>query len=401
MKGVFMLRCLTEVIVTQLPKASDGTPRNLTMKFGFVNKFESSDTWTSLTNTAKVVLPKSMFVRNATGDLIPLGGTQASVLINTLFQRGDKIQIKYGYYTYDESGNETKELSQAFDGYISKVSSKKPIELECEDNMWLLKQIPCKPQTWPKNKTVEALCKELLKGTNFTVEATTETTIGDLIIQNESVAQLLARLRKDYHLEASFKGNQLRVGSQVYLDSDTTGKDTYVFGFQRNIISDKLEFQRRDDVKLSAICNSMNTVHGKVNKKGIQKTSQKKLSILIFWDALANNKAGEFKFVEKLKDIELPANEEGERRTLWFPDVSDPKKLFELGKLELQKFFYTGFKGDFTTFGIPFVQQGDDVALQDSVLPDRNGKYKVKGVTREGGVGGQRQTITLHYKLID
>ena len=37
--------------------------------------------------------------------------------------------------------------------------------------------------------------------------------------------------------------------------------------------------------------------------------------------------------------------------------------------------------------------------LRDNILPERNGKYKVKGVQYSGGVGGHRQEIILDYKI--
>jgi len=387
-----MARCVTYVSFQQIEKNGDG--RNLAFTFDFVNEYEGSDTWVDLTNQLKLTFPKNIYVKDANGNLIPLSGTNNQ--INTLFQRGDKVALNYGYYTYNEAGIEHLDMPDApvFQGYISKVTSKKPIVLECEDNMWLLKQIPCKPQVWSKNKTVEDLLKLLLQGTEFTVNALTSTTIGDFIVNNESVAQLLARLRKEYHLEAYFRGDELRIGSVVYIESEA---NTHNFIFQQNIISDELDFQRRDDVKLSAVCNSINTVDGGTNKQGETKTKQERLSVLVYSDAMSGN----FKYIVKKKGEDFPANEEGERRTLFYPNVKTAQELAQLGADELQKFFYTGFKGSFTTFGIPYVNQGDNVRIKDPVLPDRNGLYKVKSVNYSGGVKGTRQKITVHYKMVE
>jgi hypothetical protein len=257
--------------------------------------------------------------------------------------------------------------------------------------MWLLKQIPCKPQVWPKTKSVEDLLKSLLKGTDFKVNGLTKTTVGDLIIQDETVAQLLARLQKDFHFEAYFKGNELRIGSQVYIESEAK---TFTFEFQKNIISDELVFQRKDDVKLSAVCESVNTVDGGTNKKGQTKTKEERLTVLVYYDS---NGVAQYK--EKKKDVDLPENLEGERRKLFFPNVKSAKDLFEKGKEELNKFYYTGFKGKFTTFAIPYVQMGDNVIIKDRLMPDRDGKYKVKSVKYTGGINGHRQIIELHYKM--
>jgi hypothetical protein len=42
---------------------------------------------------------------------------------------------------------------------------------------------------------------------------------------------------------------------------------------------------------------------------------------------------------------------------------------------------------------------GDNVILNDPILPERNGKYKVKGVNYSGGKDGHRQEIILDYKM--
>ena len=384
-----MVRCITEVYFEQVATASEPS-RNLKLNFDFAKEYSASDSWASLTNQAKIIFPKNIYVIDSNKQKFALGGTQPSKQLDTLFRRGDKIEIRYGYYMY--GSKETKEVNSIFKGFVSKVTSKMPIQLDCEDNMWLLKQMQCKPQTWPKTKTVEALMKSLLEGTGFTVNALTETTVGDLVIQDETIAQLIGRLRKDFHLEAYFKGDELRIGSVVYIPSEAL---EHKFEFQKNIISDQLEYKRKDDVKLSAICESINTVDGtETNKKGHKKTTNNRLQVLVYCDT-----SGNFKHIEKQKDVDFPANTDGERRTLFFPNVDSVEKLAQLGEDELKKYYYDGFKGKFTTFAIPFAKLGDNARISDAFLPDRNGLYKIREVEYSGGINGHRQIITLDYKL--
>lgn len=384
-----MFRCITEIEFQQ-----KGEGRNLAFSFDFVHEFEATDTWVDLTNQCKITFPKNVYVKDKTGQLISLGGTNQNVQVNTLFHKGDALTVSMGYYRYNEQGEETKEIATVFQGFISKVTSKKPIVLECEDNMWLLKQIPCTPKQLGANDSLENYLKGLLSDTGFTVNATTQTNVSGLIIQNETVAQLLTRLRKDYHLEAYFRGNELRIGSQVYLESDNVGKSTYEFIFQQNIIDDELEFKRVDDVVLSAVCNSITTTTEGANKQGKSKTKQSRLSVLVYMD-----KNKQFQYIEKKEGVDFPANVEGERRTLFFPNAKSAKDLFDLGVLELKKYYYSGFRGKFTTFGIPNVRQGDNIIIRDKLLPDRDGKYKVRGVTYKGGINGHRQEVILDYKM--
>lgn len=382
-----MVRCVTEITITASPESH----RAFKFTFNFCNNFEASDTWVDLTNQAKIIFPKNIYVRDQ-NQLTPLGGTGTQKLINNLFQRGDSVTINFGYYTY-QNGQERLDMpaEPIFTGYISKVNSKIPIEIECEDNMWLLKQIPCKPQTWPKTKSVEELLRTLLVGTDFSVNALANTTIGDFVIQDESVAQLLVRLQKDFRLESYFKGNELRIGFSIY---NVAEAKTHNFTFQQNIISDSLEFQRKDDVKLSAIVTSNVEKTQGTNKKGQPKTKLEKIEILVY-----ANPQGEFVYQRKPEGGDFPENIEGERRTMNFINITDINKLFEAGKEELQKYYYTGFKGSFVTFAVPCVRMGDIVNIKDPIMPDRNGKYIVKSVKYTGGVQGHRQEIELHYKL--
>ena len=127
-----MFKCFTEIEFNQ-----KGTGRNLGFTFNFVNEFEATDTWVDLTNQCKITFPKNVYVKDTNGQLISLGGANTKVLVDNLFHRGDALTVSYGYYRYDKRGNETLEVATVFQGFISKVESKKPIVLDCEDNMWL------------------------------------------------------------------------------------------------------------------------------------------------------------------------------------------------------------------------------------------------------------------------
>lgn len=390
-----MFRCYTLITIQQ-----NSPKRAKTLFFDFCNQFDASDTWVDLTNQAKITVPKNIYVRDQNNKLLPLGGDNVNVggfdKFSPLFLRGDKIKIEMGYRYY-RGNQEILEKSQIFEGYISEVGSKKPMELKAEDNMWLLKQIPCKPQTW--NKSVEELVATMLKDhPEITVNKRSSTSIGQIVVQNETVAQFLERMRKDAAMEAYFRGNELRVGSLVYLPSDNivNGKVIYKkFVFQGNIITDELTYKRKDDVVMSAVVTSQFEDVTGTTKDGQPKSKKERLEILVFW----NKKKNDWDYVKKEKGKDLPANTEGERRTVPLMNVSSIPVMFKAGKDAIQKYFYEGFRGKFTTFGIPYVRQGDNVIIEDPILPERNGKYKVKGVNYSGGVGGHRQEIILDYLI--
>jgi hypothetical protein len=268
--------------------------------------------------------------------------------------------------------------------------------------MYLLKQIPARGGKnnlfSGKKYTVEKMLSEMLKGVDVTVNQKTQTNIGDYTVEsNMTVAQVLEDLRKNAHLESFFIGKELRVGFLVYDEELALQREAIqkkVFIFQHNIIEEDLIYKRREDIILSAVACSINEVSsGKKTKDGQDKTKSERLEVLVY------NKNGELVGIKKEKGKSFPENKEGERRTFYFKDITSADTLIERAKNKLKDYFYTGFRGSFTTFGMPFVKQGDNVYLIDKLLPERSGYYKVKSVRYTGGVNGLRQEINLDYKI--
>lgn len=413
-----MLRVLSKITFVQQPTPAFPT-RNKTLIFKFVNTYEAENSWKDLTDKAKIILPKNIYVQDNTGKLVSLGapiGLPDNVNIGGFsstvpyFLRGDKVTIEVGYSYFDARGNEVFPTNPIFDGYISQVTSKKPIELECEDNMWKLKQITVPTKVFPASKyKLEGILKEMLAGSGFTVNVLTDTSFGDFRTQNETVAEVLARLRKDYHFESYFRGTELRCGSLVYVEQDAIDDGVKIFRFQRpvslgkdnalqgGIISDDLNYRRRDDIDLSAIAYSINKKELKVvTQSGSVKTKRERLEVLVQIRADGT-------VVKTLRPpgqkADFAPSTAGERRTLYFWNVTDINALATLAANELTKYYYTGFRGKFTTFGLPYVRQGDNVDILDPVLIERSGRYKVKSVKYTGGVGGLRQVVDLDYLI--
>lgn len=340
-------------------------------------------------------MPKNLYYVDQNGKPQPLSGTNVNIGgfdLGPLFLKGDRVHIESGYKYYNIQGAEVLEKTTLFDGWISQVHSKIPITLDVEDNMWKLKQYPVATHTFRTSDTLEAILAFLLKGTPFTYKALTETTFGEFQIGNETVAQVIYKLKKRYGFEFYFRGDELRGGTIIYVESEA---QTQVFRFQQNIVDDELEYVRKDDIVLSAICH--NTIVEKsenMTKDGYFKTKHVRLEVLV------TIKNGEPVYKQiKTHDI-VPENVEGERREFFFPGAKSVEALGKLGYDKLIKYYYTGLKGSFTTFGIPFVRQGDNADIADPILPERNGLYKIKEVEYSLSVtGGFRQKIKLDYKL--
>jgi hypothetical protein len=400
-----MYRVITQITFTQ-HATSDYPARNGTIVYKFCNAFEFTSSWQNLTDAGTITLPKNVYITDRSGRKYSLGGTNINLggFSETVptFLLGDKVQIKWGYAYYDARGNEISPLQTIFEGFISSVTSKKPFILEIQDNMYALKQHQATGGSngfFAGSKyTLQTMLEEMIKnaGHSFTVNKNESTQIGDFIAQNETIAEVLARLRKDFHFEAFFRGNELRCGSFKYNEQEAVDAGKKVFKFQQNIISDSLEYKRRDDTILSAVAtNTIEQDTGKTTKDGQQKTRKVRLEVLVTF----RNASEKPSVVVGTKDRPLPPNTGGERRTLHFLGANTTDELAKMAENELRKYYYTGLKGKFVTFGIPYVKHGDNVDILDAILPERNGRYKAKGVQYIGGVDGLRQEIELDYLI--
>lgn len=394
-----MYRCITNIKIQQIA-SKDWPKRSTVLNLDFVTEFESTDSWRDLTNKGKVTIPKNLYFKDQNGKPQPLRGTNINVggfsSSAPLFLRGDKITIVAGYKYYNKANREIEDTAQFFDGYITKVGSKIPIELDIEDNMWILKQTPVETHTFGKSDSLEDIMKFLLKGTSFTVKAITQTTFGSFTIGNETAAQVLQRLQKTYGFEFYFRGSELRGGALIYIESEAI---TEQFHFQENIIEDELEYNRKDDVTLSAVAHNTITENDGLCKDGSVKTKRKKLEVLV--TIKKNPTVSELPYTTRIinRGDVVPENTDGERRTFFFPGETTTEGLAKAAYDQLKKYYYTGFKGGFTTFGIPFVRQGDNAVIKDPILPERDGTYKIKSVEYSGGINGLRQIVKLDYKL--
>ena len=427
---------LSNIVIQQIP--TDAYPnRKKCLQFSFMNSYQGQSTWEQQTQTMKIVLPKNVSIRytsweanpitifpdfttgvfnfaNITGDESNIGGFDTAPIL----LRGDLIKFNVGYRTYINDAENTymtgdNGLPDLFKGYISKVDPKLPFTIECEDNMWLLKQMPTPAKQWKNGTTINQIISTVIadsqslpliqryKGyVDITVSDHSVTdlkfNVNNFTTQRGSLAALMSRLKSEYRIYSYFRGDSLRVGYTVYVPEDNAD---HTFTFQKNIISDKLTWQRKDDLVLSMIVRShYSTEANGTTEDGHPKTKQASTEILIY------NQAGTFSYVKKEKGKDFPTkylNDIGERFDMnIYSPITDPQQLFNIGVLQLQKKYYNGFKGSFVTFGIPYVKHGDTVTLVDNILRERSGSYKVKGVEYNGGFDdGLRQEIFLDYKI--
>lgn len=403
------LRCFNSIEVTQVPTAKY-PERNKVITLDFLNKYWVSSSWETLTNTARVVFPKNVVAKDLRGNDVPLIGTNKSIGNgnNPLFLRGDKINIHAGYWYEDTAGREQQYVRLVFDGYITKVFSRLSVVLECEDQAFLLKQIPAPDKVWGKEVSLQDIITACLANTTtakdagITVKTHSKTKVtfdvGTFYTRGETVAQVLERIRRDVHIDSYLKDKELRIGYPIYWPQDVQDiNKPFIFHKNKNIISDNLEYQRKDDIIMSATAQSFySTDQSVTTKDGDTKTRKKRLMVFVYSDV----KTQTLKSKIVTDPSQIPVNEQGQRFTFLFPFAKTTEELINLATAKLQQSYYTGFRGSFTTFGMPFIPFGDNVKIVDPLIPDKEGVYKVKKVIYSGGVDeGIRQEIFLDYRI--
>lgn len=378
--------------------------RNEIYTMDFVNEITIKTGWYNITNTAKVTMPKNVYVQTPNGDKAwESTNIYAASDVPPIFLRGDKIKIELGYYYQNASNNLVTETNIEFEGFISKVNPKIPIEIDCEDNMWLLKQALCPNKVFPSTQySTTQIIRYLLDnsipnpGNPFlkdviiptikkfnvidgvgTSEIVT-TSVGDFRTQNETIAQVLNRLRKDYKLECFFRDINLIVSGIVYYPNDYLNNGVITstsYDFEQNIVQNDMTYSRNDDVRLGIKAYSVNKVTlGTVNSAGKFKTKQERLEAFV-------------------------GDADGEIRTQFFWDVKDTATLKSLASQRLNKLKFEGWKGKFTSFGLPFVREGQAISLTSRITPEMDGTYLVKGVEVTFGQNGFRRIIEPHIRI--
>ena len=323
-------------VVLRIEIQQQGDGRNQTLYFDAVNKVSVSRSWDKLTQTASVVLPRN----------IQYNKKNIYEGANAIMRRGDKIKIIAAYFP-----NETV----IFDGYISKINNNVPIELLCEDAMFLLKQAIA-PNLSYKSVNLRTFIAKVLTNTSIPFKAI-DAELGKIRLQGASIGKVLQVLRDQYGLYSYFVDGILRVGLAFY---PAEAKQA-VFLFELMVKDGmNLTYLKKDDVK--------------VQIKGI---------------LIKDNAREEYIYGDTTGDVRTVFQYGGTKADL---------------DLKCQSFLeqanYTGYYGSFKTFLEPLVVPGDYAIVDSWKYPERKGKYLIKSVTTEVSTSeGGKQTIELERRI--
>jgi hypothetical protein len=283
-----------------------------------------------LTNTAQIRLPKTLSFPN---------GSEANV--SDRIKKGQTVKIELGY-----NGDNNLE----FEGYLSTFDLTIPIVLNCEDEMYQLKQNPVSPKTWEK-ASLSDVVGYVTKGykVNY-IDANIN--LGYYQIGNDtSPARVLQDIKQVYGISFQFKGKVLQAGFPFDINPTT---NSYVYDFQRNVAESNLEYKTTTDYKLKI--------------KAISHLNNGK-TLTVWYPS---------------KD------DEGDVYVMNFPELT-AADLTKQAKEYLAKINFDGYRGTVTGFGIPFLQAGDAIYLRNALFPEGNAKYLIQSVLVTFGRGYRRE----------
>jgi hypothetical protein len=295
-------------------------------EFVHCSSFECNSSWKTLADTAKILLPN------------------VKSILSKELKRGMPVEIWAGY-----DGN----LTQEFKGYVSKITASSPVEIECEDEMWKLKQEEVS-KSW-RSVDLSAMLRDILPGAKIN---SPNVNLSPFRVDKLTKAKVLEKIKDEFGLIAYFRGKTLHVGFPYF----ETGLGSVGYHFQKNIPSggvDNLSFSFKDDVKVKVKAISV-------------MPDNKKITV----------------------DV---GDKDGEVHTLHFYNKSK-SEIEKLAQKNIEKFKYDGYKGSFISFGEPFASHSMIAVVWDDKYPERAGRYFIDSVNVSYGPNGYRREIELGKK---
>lgn len=300
---------------------------NLTLRR--VHEIRIICSWEDLADTARVKLP---LLRGKVDKDNPQR-TLADVI-----QVGQRVEIWLGY----EGLSKTYEYKE-FSGFVKKVSPKIPLEIECEDALYLLKRVNLS-KSW-RDTTLQDVVQYIVDQANAASDYTL--TLSSAIpnvsfrkfrLDNINGAEALDKIKQQYGLVAYFRDFELFCGLAY---TDIAGAVTYNLT-SRLAQPPRLTWERGEDKRIKI----------------------KAISILKDNTTL---------------EVEV-GDAEGEQRTKFYYNITSKANLKELAETDIKSFKIDRYEGDILTFLVPFVQHSMTATLVDPEYELRTGRYQVDRV---------------------
>ena len=298
------------------------------------------------TNTATLEFAKKILVNKK--------DKWASRPIQDVIKAGDQVIVKLGY----NGKNRTE-----FIGYVRNVNPKVPLQIECEDEMYMLKRLPVAP------KRVSGKLQDVL---DYIAPAYSKTAIildtdlgGPFTVgmdDSDTALKVLQRVEEVYGLKSTFilkdGASILCVGTQY---TSYAGSKAVKYILNENTIENDMEFVRAEDLKITVTAKSLQS----------------------------NGKTLTAKF---------KGDKDGDARKIAIPGMSQAQ-LEAVAKRLYEKSKVSKMDGTITTFGAPYITAGmrANIDCKDFEIKQTE-NYVDEVQVKFGPAHGYRRILTLGPK---
>lgn len=316
------------------------------------NAIEVKKSVHQIVQTAKVQLPLSVLFRNEK--------ILERIQLIDKIKEGDAITIAFGY-----KGNNKTE----FTGYIKRINHKQPLELECEDEMSLLRKLYLK-KSFVRNDVkdiIQYLSDEVYKAFNVRLKVYEEmpkVEVRNFVINGQNGLWVLQALA-DKYLQASYlttiNGERVLYCGLTYLEH----KDREVkYVINKNTVN-------VDDLKFNPDVNNVKMVVKLKRRDGTTKE-------LVYGDSDA----------EVVENFAPPAE-------------MDEATIERVVKEAINRKKANGYTGSLQGMIFPYIEPGYRVELNDLQFANRYGKYYIGTVTTNFDTGGGKRKVEIDFKIHD
>ena len=317
------------------------------VRFNGIIDFNGEDSVDNIGNTGSITVPKQL---NLDGKAI-----------TDVFKRGDITKVSLGY---------GDNLEPAFEGVVSSINIDHPIRFDLSGYEWFLSQVNFSkifPQGSSSKEIVTYVINEVNKvyGLDFTVNITANSIdLPEQRYSNVSGLQIVSDLRKKYSIYSYFRGSVLYSGLKYPEFSDRKTFDFYLDGENGNTTANSLTYEVSDDIRVLVKATSYITKDN------------------------------------ELSTITVTIGDKGGKEIPYQGYNLTKEQLTAKAKDQIEEYKKDGYKGTFTTIGLPRVNHGDVVNLISTEYPERDGLYLVKSVNISGTTdNGLSQVIELDLKV--
>lgn len=293
-----------------------------------------------ISDTAVIKLPTRFKIRQS-GDFV---GAESVIKV------GDAVAITLAY--------NGKYEGVEFVGYVTKLKPTIPLQIECEDAIWLLRRKTIN-KVWGET-TLRELLEEVVKDTPLKLADNIPfIAINAWTTRNANGAQMLEAIRKELLMSVYLNdAGELYCGLEQL---NNIGQSVH-YDLNYNIVENNLEFKTAEDRRI------------KVQYEYINPESNARTTVEV-------------------------GDTDGELRSFKTSVVSDKKQLVKMANAELARLKFDGMDGDITSFLIPFATRGMKAVVIDDEHPNRKGSYFIKKVVTTFGLSGARRKVSLGTKL--